>query len=120
MAHPWHHAVSSARKHGGVPEDYLSVHEWFDESKAHHGDFRHRALRHHTEGVFACERAFGVTLTNADGKAIPVRWIAEQHVVEDLGFVPSLSQWLSAIAAEPWMMRSRPLSRMLEQEGAPT
>ena len=59
MAHPWHHAVSSARKHGGVPEDYLAVHEWFDASKAHHGDFRHRALRHHTLGVFECEREFG-------------------------------------------------------------
>ena len=62
MAHPWHHAVSSARKHGGVPEDYLAIHEWFDASKAHHGDFRHRALRHHTLGVFECEREFGVTL----------------------------------------------------------
>src|SRR3954462_15997474 len=29
-----HHAVSSARKHGGEPEDYLAVHEWFDASKA--------------------------------------------------------------------------------------
>jgi hypothetical protein len=40
MAHPWHHAVSSARRHGGAPEDYLAIHEWFDASKAHHGDFR--------------------------------------------------------------------------------
>jgi len=61
MAHPWHHAVSSARKHGGAPEDYLAIHEWFDASKAHHGDFRHRALRHHTAGVFECEAHFGVT-----------------------------------------------------------
>ena len=118
MAHPWHHSVSSARKHGGEPQDYVAVHQWFDESKAHHGDFRHRALRHHTEGAFECERVFGVTLTNADGKQIPTRWIAEQHIVEDLGFLPSLSQWLSAIVAEPWMMRSRPLSRMLDREEA--
>ena len=94
MAHPWHHAVSSARKHGGVPEDYLAIHEWFDASKAHHGDFRHRALRHHTLGVFECAREFGVTLTTSEGRTIPVRWIAEQHVTEDLGFVPPISQWL--------------------------
>ena len=118
MAHPWHHALSSARKHGGVPEDYLAIHEWFDASKAHHGDFRHRALRHHTLGVFECEREFGVTLTTSDGRALPVRWIAEQHVTEDLGFVPPLSQWLSAIEPEPWMMRSRRLSRELEQTEA--
>ena len=115
MAHPWHHAVSSARRHGGQPEDYLAIHEWFDASKAHHGDFRHRALRHHTAGIYECEAAFGVTITNSDAKRIPTRWVAEQHVTEDLGFVPSLSQWLSAIVPEPWMMRSRPLSRELER-----
>jgi hypothetical protein len=118
MAHPWHHAISSARKHGGKPEDYLAIHEWFDASKAHHGDFRHRALRHHTAGVFECEAVFGTTLENSDGRELPVRWIAEQHVVEDLGFIPSVSDWLSTIEAEPWMSRSRRLSRRLEREEA--
>ena len=33
MAHSYHHAVSSARKWGGVPEDYLAIHTWFDKSK---------------------------------------------------------------------------------------
>jgi hypothetical protein len=47
MAHPWHHAVSSARKYGGRPEDYLEIHGWFDASKSQFADFRHRALRHH-------------------------------------------------------------------------
>jgi hypothetical protein len=52
MAHPYHHAVRSARLFGGKPEDYLAIHNWFDESKAHLADFRHRALRHHSEGIF--------------------------------------------------------------------
>jgi hypothetical protein len=30
MAHPFHHAVSSARKFGGVPADYQAIHDWFD------------------------------------------------------------------------------------------
>ena len=120
MAHPWHHALSSVRKHGGVPDDYLAIHEWFDASKAHHGDFRHRALRHHTLGVFECEREFGVTLTTSEGRTIPVRWIAEQHVTEDLGFVPSVSQWLSRVEPEPWMARSRRLSRELEKTEIPS
>jgi hypothetical protein len=34
MAHPLRHAESSARKFGGKPEDYLAIHNWFDESKA--------------------------------------------------------------------------------------
>ena len=52
MAHPYHHAVSSAKKFGGEPEEYLQLHQWLDGSKAHTADFRHRALRHHSEGIF--------------------------------------------------------------------
>jgi hypothetical protein len=56
MAHPYHHALSSVRKWGGTVEDYLSVHNWFDGSKQILADFRHRALRHHAEGIFLAER----------------------------------------------------------------
>ena len=85
MAHPLKHAESSARKFGGKVEDHLPIHDWFDESKAFLPDFRHRALRHHAEGVFLCERIFGVAITNSDGRQVPVRYIGEQHVREDLG-----------------------------------
>lgn len=81
-----------------------------------HGDFRHRALRHHTQGVFECERVFGQTITNSGGREIPVRWVAEQHVVEDLGFLPTLSDWLSCIQPKPWMTRSRRLSADVEEK----
>jgi hypothetical protein len=37
---------------GGEVSDYLPLHSWFDQSKAIAGDFRHRALRHHAEGIF--------------------------------------------------------------------
>ena len=56
MAHPIKHAESSARKFGGKTEDYLAIHNWFDESKAFFSDFRHRALRHHAEGIFFARR----------------------------------------------------------------
>lgn len=103
MAHPLHHAQSSARKHGGKPSDYLALHNWFDESKAFHADFRHRAMRHHAEGIFMAERFFGVSIKNSDGKEIPTRFIGEQHVKEDLGFIPSVSDWLKCIQGRPWM-----------------
>src|SRR2546425_7958152 len=64
MAHPLKPAESSAHKFGGRPEDYLTIHNWFDESKSFLGDFRHRALRHHTEGIFLAERIFGVAIKN--------------------------------------------------------
>jgi len=105
MAHPIYHAESSARKWGGKAEDYLPIHHWFDESKAFHADFRHRALRHHAEGIFLCERIFGVTINNSAGRSVPVRFIGEQHIIEDMGRIPSASEWLQEITPKPWMSR---------------
>ena len=107
MAHPWKHAQSSAQRFGGKPDDYLPIHTWFDESKAFLADFRHRALRHHTEGIFLCEKIFGVTITNSEGKEIPVRYIGEQHVKEDLGRIPTAQDWLTQIKPERWMYGQR-------------
>ena len=105
MAHSYHHAVSSARKFGGIPADYQAVHDWIDGSKQIIADFRHRALRHHAEGCFAAEALFGTTLTNSAGREIPVRLIAEQHILEDLGRIPSCADWVRNIRPEPWMGR---------------
>jgi hypothetical protein len=118
MANPWHHSVSSTNKWGGEPENYLDVHSWFDATKAYLPDFRHRALRHHSEGIFECESVFGRTITNSDGRVIPVRWIGEQHVTEDLGFIPTAADWLRQIEGAPWMNRSQHLSRELEAAAA--
>ena len=105
MAHPYHHAISTVKKHGGLVKDYLEVHSWFDESKAFMPDVRHRALRHHAEGIFECERHFGPTITNSDGKEIPVRFIGEQHVIEDMGRIPTLQDWLKEMPFKSWMGR---------------
>ena len=61
-----------------------------DQSKAIAADFRHRALRHHAEGIFMLETVFGPTLTLSGGKVIPTRWVGEQHIKEDLGYIPIL------------------------------
>jgi hypothetical protein len=103
MAHPIRHAESSARKFGGKPEDYLGIHRWFDESKAYFPDFRHRALRHHTTGIFLAEQLFGVSIFNSEGKIVPVRYLGEQHVREDLGRIPTLQDWLVNLKPVPWM-----------------
>src|SRR5271170_772234 len=98
MAHPFKHAESSARRFGGKSEDYLAIHNWFDESKSFFTDFRHRALRHHAEGIFLAERIFGVTIVNSDG---------ERHVKEDLGRIPTVQDWLSQISPQRWMYGQR-------------
>ena len=76
-----------------------------DSSKLILADFRHRALLHHAEGCWHAERLFGVTMTNSAGRVVPVRAIAEQHIVEDLGRIPSFADWVRCIRPEPWMGR---------------
>ena len=106
MAHPCHHAESSARRFGGTPDCYIGLHEWFDSTKAHHGLFTHRALRHHTLGIFEAEERFGRVLTVEGGREVPTRFVAEQHVKEDCGGrIPSVSDWLRGLRPEPWMGR---------------
>ena len=71
MAHPYHHSLSSVRKWGGAVEDYIRIHDWFDRSKLILADFRHRALRHHAEGIFMAETIFGSTTTLCTGQQRP-------------------------------------------------
>ncbi|MDV6374209.1 DUF6915 family protein [Deinococcus arenicola] len=114
MAHAWHHARSSARRFGGVPDDYLAVHGWFDQSKGHWADARHRAVLHSSFGIFLCEQFFGPTIRRAsDGQHVPTRLIGEQHVLEDLGRIPTVQDWLGDLPLQGWMLHNAtPLSRM--------
>jgi len=103
MATPYNHSLSSVNKWGGSVDDYMPIHNWFDASKEFMADFRHRALRHHAQGIFECQRIFGETISNSSGRIVPVRVIGEQHVREDCGFIPSLQDWFTNIEAKPWM-----------------
>ena len=106
MTHPINHARVSAKIFGGLPEDYVVIHDWFDATKETFADFRHRALRHHSQGIFEAERVFGPTIVNSDGKEVPVRYIGEQHVKEDCGGrIPTVADWFRNIKAEAWMSR---------------
>ena len=103
MSNPYYHAVSSAKRFGGIPEDYLKLHEWFDRGKASQPDFKHRCLSHHAQGIFDASEVFGLTLTISTGAQVPVRLIGEQHVTEDLGFIPTLQDWMELLTAKRWM-----------------
>ena len=63
------------------------------------------------------EHFFGKTITNSSGRVVPVRFIGEQHVMEDCGWIPTVADWLTNIQAQPWMKRvGRQLSKELEKE----
>jgi hypothetical protein len=100
---PLIHARISAKKFGGIPEDYIEIHDWFDSTKAHIPDARHRLVLHNSFGIYLCEQVFGEIIqmpngsfkrapyiTISTGKQVSVRDIAEQHVIDDLGEIPTL------------------------------
>jgi hypothetical protein len=100
MAHPLEHCKTSVRKWKGIPSDYERIHVWLDETKAWVGHSMHRMFRHHSEGIFECERVFGKSFINSDGKTVYTRYIAEQHVKEDCnGYVPSAKEWVDMISS---------------------
>lgn len=106
MSKPYIHALSSVKRHGGVVEDYIEIHNFMDSSKSAIADNRHRALTHNSWFLsVVLERVFGVTITNSDGKVISVRTIGEEHVQEDFGnrFIPSAQDYLQEIEFKPWM-----------------
>lgn len=101
---PFLHARGSVSRFGGRPDDYLPIHDFIDSSKMAMPDLRHRAALHHSMGCYVVERAFGHTLVNSDGREVSTRDVAENHVIEDMGFLPSLEDWLDLIPlATPWI-----------------
>jgi len=44
---------------------------------------------------------------NLEGNAVPVRYLGEQHVKEDLGRIPTAQDWLSEIRPQRWMYGQR-------------
>lgn len=106
MSKPYIHSVSSAKKFGGVPEDYLDIHNLMDSSKSAMADVRHRTLTHNAWFIGdVVEKVYGSVRTNSDGKVYSVRDIAEQHVLEDYGmrFIPTVQDFLALIPVQDWM-----------------
>ena len=59
-------------------------------------------------------RVFGETIILSTGRVVPTRLIGEQHVIEDLGFIPSLADWLRCIHPKPWMGRAQPIHKIVD------
>lgn len=100
---PLIHAKNSARKFGGKWEDYIELHEWMDSSKQHLPDLRHRAFFHNSWGIYQGQEKFGYAVRNSDGKDVAVRDVLEQHVIEDMGYIPTVEEWFRNMPQEPWM-----------------
>lgn len=111
---PFIHSKISVKQFGGKIEDYQAIHDFMDSSKASLPDMRHRAILHSSFGIYIVEKVFGITIKNSDGKDISVRDIAEQHVMDDLGFIPTIEKWFSNMEIEPWMMRQGTIIKKIQ------
>jgi hypothetical protein len=100
---PFLHAKSSVHEWGGSPEDYLPIHDFIDSTKAAHPDMRHRTILHNAFGCFLVEKVFGHNIVNSDGKQVSTRDIAERHIIEDLGFIPTISDYLNLLPMPEWI-----------------
>ena len=105
MSHPYYHALSAAKHFGGGWRDYAEIERWFDRTKGHIADARHRLLLHNDFGVDLCQEIFGETLVrDSDGGEVAVRDIACRHVEEDFGgSVPAVGECFRRAPIEPWM-----------------
>lgn len=100
---PYLHGINSARRFGGKPEDYQEIHDFLDSSKAHFPDMRHRALLHSSFGIYICERVFGTNISNSDSRLVSTRDIAELHVIEDMGTIPTVQDYLQHLPLLSWL-----------------
>jgi hypothetical protein len=110
MSKPWVHAVSSARRFGGKPEDYIELHNLMDSSKGVIADSRHRALTHNAWFLSVIlEKIFGVVIKNSNGRDVSVRDLGEQHILEDFGgrFIPSAQDYLEDMKFKDWMLNGK-------------
>lgn len=104
---PLIHAKLSVTKYGGEIDDYLPMHEWMDQTKAHVPDMRHRAILHSSFGIYLLADRFGDYFCNSDERLISTRDIGEEHVIQDLDFIPTIQDYLDGRDGEdPMPMRN--------------
>lgn len=94
------HAQISARRRGGVAEDYIDIHQFIDSTKNLCSDNRHRIF--HT--LWAVNEIvlpiFGHQIINSDGNMIDVKDLCEKdHLLVDYRhrFIPTLSDFVQAM-----------------------
>lgn len=110
---PYIHSRIHAKRWGGEPVDYADIDDFIDSSKSALADVRHRALLHSAWGCWVVEQMFGRTRINSDGREYSPRDVAEQHIIQDLGFIPTAERYLSTMNIEPWMSGTMKTTRVI-------
>lgn len=107
---PYLHGRIHAKKYGGSPSDYADIDDFIDSSKIAFPDVRHRAILHSSFGCYLVEQMFGRERVNSAGMSYSPRDVAEDHIIQDLGFIPTPETYLSHMALKPWMSGTKKLA----------
>jgi hypothetical protein len=113
---PYLHGRIHAKKYGGKPEDYADIDDFIDSSKAAFADVRHRAILHSAFGCFIVEKVFGRTRVNSDGKTYSPRDVAEDHCIQDLGWLPNVNHYLENMQIQEWMSGTEKRRKAIERK----
>ena len=100
---PLIHAQLSVKRYGGCVDDYLPIHDFLDSSKAHVPDMRHRSMFHHSFGIYVAEMTVGTYFKNGEDKILSTRDIAEEHIIEDMGRIPTVQDYLQGMPIYDWL-----------------
>lgn len=113
MANAIIHSQSSVKKFGGKLEDYLTIHEKMDCSKAYISDNRHRALTHTMfwvkEVMIPIYGSYIEVTKNDKLIKVSVKDICEQHILEDfrMKFIPTAQDFLQEMEFKEWMQNGK-------------
>lgn len=94
---PLQHAQITTKKYGGCWTDYIEVHSFLDSSKATCAHFKHRFLLHHAEGIELGVRVFGEAISNSEGREVATRKILTEHLIEDVGKMVTVEDWMQSL-----------------------
>lgn len=97
---PLQHAQITAKIYGGYWQDYVEIHSFLDSSKAACAHFKHRFLLHHVEGIELGVRIFGEAIRNNEGREVSTRKILTEHLIEDVGRIVTVEDWMRSLLAD--------------------
>lgn len=106
MANPMIHSISSTKRFGGKPEDYLNIHILLDSPKTTMNNNTSRMLTHN---IWFCyeiiPKIFGYNIINSDGRSVDTVDIAMLHIAEDFKFkgIPTVQDYLENMVVQSWM-----------------
>jgi hypothetical protein len=59
-------------------------------------------------------KKYGDYIELNNDKKVPIKLIAEQHLIEDCGYIPSMSDWLMHIKPQMFMYKAQKLSKKIK------